>query len=383
MKEYIYVHNEKKLHLKFGILKKDIVFTISLVLAIISCFIHAPKLEYINFEVLVSLFNLMLAVKALEDLKLLDKLAIAIVNKCKNSKSVSAILIVLCFFSSMLVTNDVALLTFVPLTLIISKITKISMLDTIILQTIAANIGSSLTPMGNPQNLFIFSYYGLKPMQFFTTVFLLAVLGMISLYFFNHRLKSKALEMDLPVIPTVNRKKTMVWGMVFCIITASILGFFSYKLAFIITLAAAGILDIKLLKKIDYLLLITFICFFIFIGNISDIAAIHTYASENLKSPVSIYFSSIFLSQLISNVPAAIFLAKFCMNWQPLLVGVNLGGLGTLIASLASVISYKLFSKKNPREGKMYLLKFSLYNFSILAFLTFVYYFIAKILKFF
>ncbi|WCN39227.1 SLC13 family permease [Aneurinibacillus uraniidurans] len=380
MREYTYAQNRKELYLKFGILKKDIVFTISLVLAIMSCFIQAPKLQYINFNVLISLFNLMLAVKAFEELKILDKLAVAILNKCTNSKRVSAILILLCFFSSMLVTNDVALITFVPLTLIISKKTKIRMLDTIILQTIAANIGSSLTPMGNPQNLFIFSYYGIKPMQFFTTVLLLVILGMISVYLLNHRLNSEVLEMELPSIPMADRKKTIVWGIVFFMITASILGVISYKLTFIITLVTACIFDIKLLRKIDYLLLITFICFFIFIGNISNLAVVHTYASENLKSPTSIYLSSILLSQFISNVPAAILLSKFCMNWQPLLLGINIGGLGTIIASLASVISYKLFIKKNPQESKIYLIKFSLYNFSVLGFLTIVHYFILALM---
>ncbi|WP_242143071.1 MULTISPECIES: SLC13 family permease [unclassified Bacillus cereus group] len=378
MKGHIYVKNEKKVNLKFEIFKKDIVFTISFLLAIGSCLFHAPKLEYINFKVLISLFNLMLVVKALDNLKLLDKFAIAILSKCHNSKSVSTILILLCFFSSMLVTNDVALITFVPLTLIISKMIQTSMLDTIILETIAANIGSSLTPMGNPQNLFIFTNYGIKPIQFFTTILLLVVLGIVLLLFLNQRLKSKPLEMELPSISIKNKKEAAVWGILFCIISASILGFLSYKLAFIIALGTACILDIKLLKKIDYVLLITFICFFIFIGNVSEVRVIQTFASETLKSPTSIFFSSIILSQLVSNVPAAIFLSKFSVNWQPLLIGVNLGGLGTIVASLASVISFKLFMKSNPQKSKMYLIRFSIYNFSILAFLTLVYYIMMK-----
>lgn len=151
----------------FGFLKKDIVFTISLTLAIVSCFYQQPKLEYVNFKVIISLFNLLIAIKAFEELKVLDKFAIVILNRCKTSKFVSAILISFCFFSSMFVTNDVALLTFVPLAIVISKKTKMNMTKTIILQTIAANLGSSLTPMGNPQNLFIYSYYGLKPVPFF------------------------------------------------------------------------------------------------------------------------------------------------------------------------------------------------------------------------
>ncbi len=121
VKEIVFVQNKKRLLMKFEFLKKDLVLTISLILAIVSCLIHSPKIEYINFEVLISLFNLMVAIKALEQLKILDKLAVAILNKCNNSRSISIILILLCFICSMFVTNDVALLTFVPITLVISK----------------------------------------------------------------------------------------------------------------------------------------------------------------------------------------------------------------------------------------------------------------------
>jgi Na+/H+ antiporter NhaD/arsenite permease-like protein len=380
MKELVLTRKERKIDLNLGFLKKDLVFTISLVLAAMSCFIHAPKLQYIDFKVLISLFNLMIAVKAFEKIKLLDKFAIEIINKCHNSKMISVILIFICFVSSMFVTNDVALITFVPLTIIISKKTEINMIETIILQTIAANIGSSLTPMGNPQNLFIYSYYGINLSQFLTTVFLLAVFGISSLFIFINRLKSKSLKVELPIIHIVDRKKVIIWGIVFFIIVASILGEISYPVALIITLVTVCILDRKLLIEIDYLLLITFICFFILVGNLSSIDLIRSFAIENLKNSTSVFFSSILLSQFISNVPASIFLSQFTSDWQPLLVGVNIGGLGTIIASLASVISYKLYIQKNPNQSKIYLLKFSIYNFSILAFLTFIQYFVLKML---
>jgi Na+/H+ antiporter NhaD/arsenite permease-like protein len=380
MKELVLTRKERKIDLNLGFLKKDWVFTISLVLAATSCFIHAPKLQYIDFKVLVSLFNLMIAVKAFEKLKLLDKFAAGIINKCNNSKMISVILIFICFFSSMFVTNDVALITFVPLTLIISKKTQINMIETIILQTIAANIGSSLTPMGNPQNLFIYSYYGINPIQFLTTVFLLSMFGICSLFIFINRLKSKSLKVELPIIYIVDRKKAIIWGIVFCIIVASILGEISYPFALIITIVTVCILDRKLLIEIDYLLLITFICFFIFVGNLSSIDLIRSFAIENLKNSTSVFFSSILLSQFISNVPASILLSQFTTDWQPLLVGVNIGGLGTIIASLASVISYKLYIQKNPNKSRIYLLKFSIYNFLILAFLTFIQYFVLKML---
>ena len=376
MKESVLVQNKKKININFGFFIKDKVFTISLLLAIASCFIHPPKLEYINIHVLVSLFNLMLAVKALDEHRVLDKIAISIVTSCNSSKSVSAILIFLCFFSSMFVTNDVALLTFVPLTLVISKRTSTPMMETIILQTIAANIGSSLTPMGNPQNLFIYAHYGLNPTTFFYTAFSIAVLGIVALYFWIHRLHEKQLKVDLAPIQVENRKAAMVLGLVLAVIIASIFGVISFQIAFIVTLVTVFLFNKKLLMKIDYSLLLTFICLFIFVGNISHTNAVQAIASASLKDSSSVYFSSILLSQLISNVPASILLAEFTTDWKPLLLGVNIGGLGTIIASMASVISYKLYIQVNPEETKKYLLTFSIYNFSFSAFFTFVQYFI-------
>jgi Na+/H+ antiporter NhaD/arsenite permease-like protein len=378
MKESVLIQNNKRIKLSVGFLKKDIVFTVSLILATTSCFIHPPKLEYLNFQVLLSLFSLMLAIKALEELKLLDKFAIAIISKCNNSKSVSAMLIFLCFFSSMFVTNDVALLTFVPLTLVVSKKTKMPMMETIILQTIAANIGSSLTPMGNPQNLFIYSYYAIRPLPFFSTVLFVAILGISSLYLLIIKLHKRELKVVLTPLQIEDWKKPTVWGIVLAIIIASIFGVISYQAAFIVTLITVIILNVKLLLKIDYLLLLTFICFFIFIGNVSNSNTLQATASESLRDSDSVYFSSIFLSQFISNVPASILLAQFTTDWKPLLLGVNIGGLGTIIASMASVISYKLFIQANPNESKRYLIKFSLYNFSFLVFLTIIQYFILK-----
>ncbi|MCH6264725.1 SLC13 family permease [Neobacillus citreus] len=376
MKELVVVRKQKRLSLPVSFLKKDIVFTVSLILALASCFLHPPKLEYINLKVIISLFNLMLVIKAFEELKLLDKFAISILNKCHTSKKVSAILVFLCFFSSMFVTNDVALITFVPLTLIISKKLKNNMMETIILQTIAANLGSSLTPMGNPQNLFIFTYYGIKPLQFFGTIFLLAILGIVILGILLMRLKGKELNVVFPASTFEGRKKAVVWGVVFAFIIASIFGVVSDKLAFFLTLAAVCLLDIHLLRKIDYTLLFTFICFFVFIGNISNTSIVNTFANESLDSSHSVFFTSILLSQLISNVPASLLLAKFTPDWQPLLMGVNIGGLGTIIASLASVISYKLFIWEFPEENKKYLIKFSIYNFSFLAGITLIQYLI-------
>jgi Na+/H+ antiporter NhaD/arsenite permease-like protein len=371
--------NRKRLNLLSNIFKKDIVFTIAFIMAITSCFLYVPKLEYIDFKVLFSLFNLMLVIKALEELKILDKFAVGIVNKCSDYRQVSLILILLCFFSSMLITNDVALITFVPLTLIISRKTHRPMVDTIILQTLAANIGSSLTPMGNPQNLFIFSFYKLTITQFFMTVGLFVLLGGVWLYILNYRIKRHNIVVELDEVEVKNQREAFIWIGVFCVIIASILGGIDYKLAIIVTILAVLAIDLSLLGKIDYLLLATFVCFFVFIGNVSHIPAINSYMREHLTDSTSVYVASIFSSQFISNVPSAILLSRFTDNWKPLLLGVNIGGMGTLVASLASVISYKLFIKDNPGEGKKYILKFSLYNLVSLVILAVISYLILNI----
>ncbi|NSL53201.1 SLC13 family permease [Calidifontibacillus erzurumensis] len=377
MKATVFIQAKKKIHINFRFLTKDKVFTISLLLAIASCFIQPPKIEYMNFPVLISLFNLMLAIKALDELHLLDKMAVSILNRCKNSQSVSAVLIFLCFFASMFVTNDVALLTFVPLTLVISKRTKLPMMETVILQTIAANIGSSFTPMGNPQNLFIYSHYGLDPVSFLLTVVSMAILGLIILYLVTRRLRKQEIKLTLSPIQIEDRKKATIWGLVLAITIASIYGMIPYYVAFIITMAIVFTLNKKLLIKIDYYLLLTFICFFIFVGNISETHVVQTMASASLTNENLVFFSSILLSQFISNVPASILLAEFTANWKPLLLGVNIGGLGTLIASMASVISYKLFISANPNESMKFLKTFSIYNLLFLAILASIQYFLS------
>lgn len=357
------------------VFRTDIVFTASLVLALASCIFIQPRLQYIDFRVLAGLFDIMLAVKAFEELRLLEKLSVGILNKCEDSRKVQLVLILTTFFSSMLFTNDVALLTLVPLALIIGRRSGQDMSATIIFQTLAANIGSSLTPMGNPQNLYIFSYYGLGAGQFFSTVGAFTAAGLVFLLVINQRTKRRSLEVELEDIRLANKGHAIVWSLVFILIILSVFRMIDYRIAFAVTAGTALILNRKLLTKVDYRLLLTFICFFIFIGNISHLGAVGGMLKALLGSETSVYLGSIVLSQVISNVPSAILLSNFTGHWKELLLGVNTGGLGTIIASLASVISYKLYIADNPDGAGKYLSRFSAYNifglilFTILNFL--------------
>jgi Na+/H+ antiporter NhaD/arsenite permease-like protein len=377
MSELILSIKSEKLNMVFEYIKKDIVFSISFFMAIASSFISTPRVEYIDFKVLICLFNLMVVIKAFESIQLLDKFAVCILNKCNSSRTVSLILILLAFFMSMLVTNDIALITLVPITLIISQKSKIDMLMTVILETLAANIGSSLTPMGNPQNLYIFSYYKLSSFQFLSTIFVFSITGLVWLCMLNRRNHSKLLVLDLKNVEIKKKRELLIWVSLFILIILSVFNIVNYVMAFVATMVIALLINKRTILQVDYLLLLTFVCFFIFIGNISSLPLINDFMKQMLNNEKSTYFGAIILSQFISNVPCSIFISKFTPYWRQLLLGVNIGGMGTLIASLASVISYKLYIKNEPKATKHYIIKFSIYNVvSLLVFTAINYIFI-------
>ncbi|MGB9840353.1 SLC13 family permease [Thermovenabulum sp.] len=350
--------------------KEDAVFIASFFLALLSCFISPPKIEYIDFKVLLSLFNLMVVVEAFKKLKILEMISINILDRCNTERTVSLMLMLITFLFSMLVTNDVALITFVPLSLIIAKKTKVDPAEIVIFQTLAANIGSSLTPMGNPQNLFLYSKYNIKTAEFFKIMFPFAFSGFIFLILLNWIIPNKKIIFHIEEVKIEDKKSALIFTGLFAVILLSIFNFISYLSAFIITLFVTFIFDKKLFKRVDYILLFTFVFFFIFIGNLSHFEYIKIVVSKILDKPRSTFLASITLSQFISNVPCAIFLSGFTTNYRELLLGVDIGGMGTLIASLASVISYKIYTNEYKDQKRKYLIKFSLYNFSALILFT-------------
>lgn len=354
-------HNSNNNNLK-NFIKKEIVLILSVSLAIITSFISSPKLSYIDFKVLILLFNLMVVVAAFKELKVLDSIAISLLRKCSTYTSISFALVFITFLASMIVTNDVALITFVPLSIVVAKKSDINVLKIVILQTLAANLGSSFTPMGNPQNLFIYSFYNLDPSDFFKITAPLVILYVLFLSVII--LKSKKIKLDLHLedIEIKNKKDVIFFSILFAIILLSVFHIVDYRLAFIITILTVLILNKKLLTQIDYSLLITFIGFFIFIGNISTMDSIRSFMIGILNSPQSTFITSILSSQVISNVPATMLLSGFTNNFKELLLGVNIGGMGTLIASLASVISYKIYTNEFKDDSSTYLKQFTFYN---------------------
>lgn len=356
-------------------LKKESVMTIAVILAVLSSFISSPKMEYIDFRVLILLFNLMIVVSAYRKLSVMDSIAVSILKKCNNSSTLSFALVFITFFSSMIITNDVALITFVPLSLITLEKAGINPIKTVVLQTIAANLGSCFTPIGNPQNLYIYSFYSVPSAEFFRITGVIILISAIVLAVVTLISDRNNLTVDIKPIYPSSKTDTIVFSALFIIILLSVFNVIDYKIVLLITILTVFIVDRSLFMKVDYALLITFIGFFIFIGNISAVSAVRDFMSSLLRTPESTFFTSIAMSQIISNVPATVLLSGFTDHFKELLLGVNIGGMGTLIASLASLISYKIYAAENNEETSAYMKKFTLYNIiGLLIFIPAVYF---------
>lgn len=280
---------------------------------------------------------------------------------------VAFILMNLCFFTSMFITNDVSLITFVPLTISMASYSKdkLFLIKTLIIETIAANLGSMMTPIGNPHNLYIYSHYNLSAMDFVKTLLPIWLLSYALLTLSILFIKKGEISYTAHKIQKPDKTSLVVYIFLFFICLLAVAGIISKIFCLVITVAALLLCNRKIFLKIDYFLLATFICFFIFVGNISSIPSINTYISEFLTGRETVF--SVFLSQIISNVPASVMLSEFTDNATALLAGVNIGGLGTPIASLASLITYRYYSASdNSKKGK-FLLIFMIFNFAFLT----------------
>lgn len=350
-------------------IKKETVLCVAVVLAFISCFANPPSAEYISFidfRTLGLLLALMAVMKGFQESGLFSYLAASLLRLTKSIQQTCAVLIFLCFFSSMIITNDVALITFVPFAIeVLSKAgRKKAIILTVVLQTIAANLGSMLTPIGNPQNLYLYSLSGmslgdmLSLMLPYTAISF--ILLAICLLFFKAEKIASDIHVEAPAI-----KSLSIYILLFVVCMLTVAQVLHYLVTLTIVIAVILIFDRSILKKVDYSLLLTFVGFFIFVGNMGCI----DFINNTLRNMIggNEVLVSVATSQVISNVPAAILLSGFTDKIDLLIVGTNLGGLGTLIASMASLISYKYVAGfDNNMKGK-YFLTFTGFNVIFLA----------------
>lgn len=354
--------------------KKETVLSIAFLMAVISAFlmpIDSQYIGYMDFRVLVLLFTLMAVMGGLQSLGIFEKLSYALLKFVHNTRSLTLLLVSLCFFLAMLITNDVALITFVPFTiLILEKVDKPGLLiPIIVLETIAANLGSMLTPVGNPQNLYLYGLSGLSIQEFLLHMAPATVLSfaLLLICIFLQKKETITLADANQTSGMKNPALTAYYFVLFTLCLLTVAYLIPYPVLLLVSIPVLLIWDRTTLKNVDYSLLLTFISFFVFIGNMQRIPSVANMISSLVEGRELIV--AFLASQVISNVPAAMLLSGFTKNYKDLLLGVNIGGLGTLIASLASLISYKYFvvhARKLPKElgitkGK-YMIHFTIMN---------------------
>ena len=357
----------------FGFFRKNIVMTIALCAALLTSVavpVDRAYLGYFDWKTLSCLFCVLAVVCALKNVRFFYILAEKIVRCFKNARLSVLALVYITFIGSMLIANDMALLTFLPLGYFVLSTTgkEKYMAFTFIMQNIAANLGGMLTPFGNPQNLYLYSHFNIPDAQFVTTmappfVLSVALITLCCLVF----VKSEPLTVDdRPAkLPPV---RTAIYLALFALSIAIVFRGIPYWVGLAVIPAVLWFMDRDALRKVDYPLLFTFVFFFIFSGNMGRLEPVRAFFSFLLEKSTLLF--SVLSCQVISNVPTAILLSQFTTDWADLLVGVNIGGAGTLIASLASLITFREYTRHNPGRTLGYIGLFSAFNFGFLAILT-------------
>ena len=362
--------------------KQEAVLSVAAVLAVISAFFVPPDgeyLGYIDFRTLAILFSLMTVMAGLRRQGIFDRMGRALLALTGGALQLVLVLVGLCFFCSMLITNDVALLTFVPFTFVVldslgPETREKLALPVVCMQTIAANLGSMLTPIGNPQNLYLYGRSGMG-MGAFVALMLPYTLASLALLIGwavwlcrgGSPVRKGAGGPFLAPQPGVRADKRIVWmdAALFVVCLLAVVRVLPYGAAFAAVLAATFLADWSTLGRVDYSLLLTFVAFFIFIGNLGRVPAFSDWLRQIIAGREVLV--SVLASQVTSNVPAALLLSGFTQNVEGLIIGTNLGGLGTLIASMASLISYRQIAREEPEGKGKYFALFTVSNLVFLA----------------
>ena len=362
-------------------IQQETVLTVAAVLAVLSMFFVPPDAQYagyIDFRTLSTLFSLMSVMAGLRRQGVFDRLGRALLARTRNTLQLVLVLVGLCFFGSMLITNDVSLLTFIPFTFVVLNrlgpdAHRSLLIPVVCMQTIAANLGSMLTPIGNPQNLYLYGKSGMSMGAFvrlmlpYTLVSLVLLLVWAAITCRKSSVVLSAGSLSAQPDAPHNRNVILLDLILFAVCLLSVIRVLPYGVAFAAVLVCTLCADRSTLRAVDYSLLLTFVAFFIFIGNLGRIPAFSGWLQELLTGREVLV--AILASQITSNVPAALLLSGFTAKTEFLIIGTNLGGLGTLIASMASLISYRQIARELPQEKGRYFGLFTLSNLIFLAIL--------------
>ena len=376
MGEQFKMANTKEKILNF--IKKEVVLSVAIILTIVTCFFVPIDKEYLNYfeyNTLICLFCMLIVVAGLKSTNIFELISRKMIGLFHTRRTVIYSLVFGTFFFDMIVANDMSLITFLPLTYIVLHSTKNDkyLAFTFIMQTIAANMGGMITPYGNPQNLYLYSYYHINTSEFFGILLIYSITVAILLYICCAFINNDKLTLRKKSKIIIDKNNLRIYTVLFVLVIFSIFRLIPYLLTLGIVILTVLLTDRKRFKDVDYALLATFCVFFIFSGNISRITVIKEFIANIVVK--NTLLAGIISCQFISNVPTAIFLSKFTTNYKELLVSVNIGSLGILISSLASLITLKEFLKHQPKNFWKYLGMFTIFNtlfLSVLLMITYV-----------
>ena len=359
------------MHYVAAFLRNNIVLVVALVAAAVSCCFVPPDGEYVGYfdlRTLSSLFGMSAVITAMKRQNVFRALADKLIKRFRTTRSLVAALVAITYLASMLIANDMALLTFLPLGYLVLTTTgkQRYMAFTFAMQNIAANLGGMLTPFGNPQNLYLYTFFNIPTGEFMGIMAPPFVVSITLLTVCCLFVRPEPMEIeDEPIrLPT---GRTVLYLVLFVLAIVIVFRVIPYWIGLVVIPAVLLIADPKALKMVDYPLLLTFVFFFVFAGNMARIDAVRDLLGA-LMSRDTLLFSTL-SCQFISNVPSAILLSHFTDNYRELLLGVNIGGTGTLIASLASLITFREYVKHNPGRTKYYIGVYSAFNLAFLGLL--------------
>ena len=364
-----------------NLFKNEPVTMVSFILAVLSVFLvpfDKQYLDYINFKTLGTLLSLMIIMSGLSGQGFFRKIAKNLLDKVSQLRVLGLVLVLLCFLFSMFITNDVALITFVPFAIEVLCMAGQDgyLIPIIVLQTIAANLGSMLTPIGNPHNLFLYDLAHFHPVAFVKmmlpyTLLAFVILVVMTCLVTGHKKINRSHKEDYkPGYETPLR--TIIYLVLFVLSLTVVLRVLPYYLVLGIVIVAVIIFDRKNLLEVDYFLLLTFLFLFIFVGNMKRVDVVNEFLSNIVAGRE--FETTLITSQFINNVPTTILISGMTTNYKAVCIGADFGGLGTLIASMTSLISFKLYGRvKGNRKGK-YILTFTVFSIIFLVFLVSEYY---------
>lgn len=363
----------------WGFVKTNTVMLIAFVAALVTSFfipVDSDYIGYFDYKTLTCLFCVLAVVCALKNINFFYILARRVVMLFKNARMSVLAIVYITFIGSMLIANDMALLTFLPLGYFVLTSTgkKKYMAFTFIMQNIAANLGGMLTPFGNPQNLYLYTKFNIPTLEFTKIMappFVLSVILITVCCIVFIKPEPLVIATDETKL---DARRTVLYLVLFALSIIIVFRIIPYYIGLIVIPAVLLIADRKALKAVDYGLLLTFVFFFIFSGNMARIDAVQNFFSALMVKSTLLF--SVLSCQCISNVPSAILLSQFTQNYPALLVGVNIGGVGTLISSLASLITFREYVKHNPKRALRYIGLFSAFNSGFLIILTAFMYFL-------